>query len=117
MAGPYPGGERRSGAQGGTVAVAQGSGLGLPDSGRREMKRILAALALMLFAAVPARAANIRNIDLGRRAEVWFAEDHTVPVVSFNISLSAGSAYDPSGKAGLSAFTGAMFDDGAGGLD
>ena len=53
------------------------------------MKRILAALALMLFATVPAQAANIRNIDLGRRAEVWFAEDHTVPVVSFNISLPA----------------------------
>ncbi len=81
------------------------------------MKRILAALALMLFAAVPARAANIRNIDLGRRAEVWFAEDHTVPVVSFNISLPAGSAYDPAGKAGLAAFTGAMIDEGAGGLD
>ena len=89
------------------------------------MKRLLAVFALMLaavpalvlIAPVPARAANIQNIDLGRRAEVWFAEDHTVPIVSFNISLPAGSAYDPPGKAGLAAFTGAMIDEGAGGLD
>ena len=80
------------------------------------MKRLFAALALTLLAA-PAQAANIQNIDLGRHAEVWFAEDHTVPIVSFNISLPAGSAYDPAGKAGLAAFTGAMIDEGAGNLD
>ena len=81
------------------------------------MKRLLVIFALTLLTALPARAANIQNIDLGRRAEVWFAEDHTVPIVSFNISLPAGSAYDPPGKAGLAAFTGAMIDEGAGGLD
>ena len=90
------------------------------------MKRLLAAFALILLAAapaliliapVPARAANIQNIDLGKKAEVWFAEDHTVPIISFNISLPAGSAYDPAGKAGLAAFAGAMIDEGAGGLD
>jgi hypothetical protein len=61
------------------------------------MKRLLVILALTLLAAIPAQAANIQNIDLGRRAEVWFAEDHTVPIVSFNISLPAGSAFDPAG--------------------
>ncbi len=90
------------------------------------MKRLLAAFALILLVAapvliliapVPARAANIQNIDLGKKAEVWFAEDHTVPIISFNISLPAGSAYDPAGKAGLAAFAGAMIDEGAGGLD
>ncbi|HSS13484.1 MAG TPA: pitrilysin family protein [Rhizomicrobium sp.] len=81
------------------------------------MKRFLIALALILLAAPPLHAAEIRNIDLGRRAEVWFAEDHTVPIIAFNISLPAGSAYDPAGKAGLAAFAGAMIDEGAGGLD
>ncbi|HWX89425.1 MAG TPA: hypothetical protein VNY75_03910, partial [Rhizomicrobium sp.] len=81
------------------------------------MKRFLAAFALTLLAAVPVRAATIQNIDLGKKAEVWFTEDHTVPIVSFNISLPAGSAYDPAGKAGLAAFSGAMIDEGAGGLD
>ena len=81
------------------------------------MKRFLAALALMILASLPARAANIQNIDLGKNAEVWFAEDHTVPIVSFNISLPAGSAYDPPGKAGLASFAASMMDEGAGGLD
>ncbi|HWU55509.1 MAG TPA: pitrilysin family protein, partial [Rhizomicrobium sp.] len=81
------------------------------------MKRLLSIFALTLLAVVPARAANIQNLDLGKAAEVWFAEDHTVPVISFNISLPAGSAYDPAGKAGLAAFTSAMIDEGAGDLD
>ena len=54
-----------------------------------------------------AHAADIQNIDLGKNAQVWFAEDHTVPMVAFNISLPAGAAYDPPGKAGLASFTGA----------
>ena len=40
-----------------------------------------------------------------------------MPIIAFNISLPAGSAYDPPGKAGLAAFTAAMIDEGAGGLD
>ena len=80
------------------------------------MKRFLATLALVLSAS-PVMAANIQNIDLGKAAQVWFAEDHTVPIVSFSISLPAGSAYDPAGKAGLASFAGSMIDEGAGGLD
>jgi len=82
------------------------------------MKRLLALLILCVAAfAAPAYAADIKNIDLGKNAEVWFAEDHTVPIIAFNISLPAGSAYDPAGKAGLAAFTGAMIDEGAGDMD
>jgi zinc protease len=84
------------------------------------MKRFLAPIALTFFLALlapAAQAANIQNIDLGKHAEVWFAEDHTVPIVSFNISLPAGSAYDPAGKAGLASFAASMMDEGAGGLD
>ena len=78
---------------------------------------VLAFSAGIFSSVLPANAANIQNIDLGKAAQVWFAEDHTVPVVAFNISLPAGSAYDPGGKAGLAAFAGGMMDEGAGGLD
>lgn len=71
----------------------------------------------LMLVAVPAQAAVIQTIDLGKTAQVWFAEDHTVPMVAFEISLPAGSAYDPAGKAGLAAFAAAMFDEGAGNLD
>jgi zinc protease len=90
------------------------------------VKRILASLALTilaavpalcLFAPIPARAADIQNIDLGKNAEVWFTEDHTVPIIAFSIALPAGSAYDPAGKAGLASFAASMIDEGAGGLD
>src|SRR5258705_12171014 len=116
MAGPYPRGECGRRAQGGAVAVGQGSGLRLSGPGRWQMRRLLAVLALTLLAATPLSAAEIRNIDLGQRAEVWFAEDHTVPIIAFNISLPAGSAYDPAGQARLAAFSGAVLDQGAGGV-
>jgi zinc protease len=80
------------------------------------IRRLLTLLVFALLASLPARAADIQNIDLGPNAQVWFAEDHTVPMVAINISLPAGSAYDPAGKAGLAAFAGAMFDEGAGDL-
>jgi zinc protease len=80
------------------------------------MRKLIAALVFGL-AIGPACAADIKNIDLGKNAQVWFAEDHTVPIVAFNISLPAGSAYDPAAKAGLAAFTAALIDEGAGGMD
>jgi zinc protease len=81
------------------------------------MKRLLAAAAFAVSVAAPAQAADVKSIDLGKQAQVWFVEDHTVPIVSFNISLPAGAAYDPAGKGGLAAFAAAMMDEGAGNLE
>jgi zinc protease len=90
------------------------------------MRRFLAALALAIAIGAPALclvapsaawAADVRNIDLGPQAQVWFVEDHTVPIVAFNISLPAGSAYDPAGRQGLARFAAAMMDEGAGNLN
>ncbi len=50
----------------------------------------------------------------GPQAQVWFAEDHTVPVVAFTISLPGGSAHDPAGKPGLAYIAAMMLDEGAG---
>jgi zinc protease len=80
------------------------------------VKRFLAPLLVALALAAPAHAADVRNIDLGRQAQVWFVEDHTVPIVSFTISLPGGSAHDPAGKAGLAAIAASMMDEGAGNL-
>jgi len=79
------------------------------------VKHFIAALFVLVAGAAPAFAqAPIRSLDLGLSAQVWFVEDHTVPVVSFSISLPGGSAQDPRGKAGLASFTAAMLDEGAG---
>jgi zinc protease len=77
-------------------------------------------LALMIGVLAPARAADavpLNSIDLGKNVEVWFSEDHTVPIVTFNISLPAGSGYDPAGKAGLASFAASLMDEGAGNMD
>ncbi|MCP5412915.1 MAG: insulinase family protein [Alphaproteobacteria bacterium] len=85
------------------------------------MRRLSAFFAAILVAGMawtaPAAAADIKPIDLGKKVEVWFAEDHTVPIVSFNISMPAGSAYDPAGKAGLATFAASLMDEGAGNLN
>ena len=83
--------------------------------------RILGALFLSLMwpllTALPVAAAEIKTLDLGKAAEVWFSEDHTVPIVAFSISLPAGSGYDPVNKSGLATFAAALLDEGAGGMD
>ena len=85
--------------------------------------RLLTRLVSALLALMPgawisgAQAADIKPIDLGKNVEVWFSEDHTVPIIAFNISLPAGSGYDPASKAGLASFAAALIDEGAGNMD
>ena len=81
------------------------------------MLRSLLALLFSLAMLAPASAADIKALDLGPKAQVWFSEDHTDPIVAVNITLPAGTANDPSAKAGLAAFTGAQLDEGAGNMN
>ncbi|MGH6827524.1 MAG: M16 family metallopeptidase, partial [Rhizomicrobium sp.] len=73
-------------------------------------------LASFLLQGRPALAFDLRSIDLGSNVEVWFSEDHTVPIVAFAISLPAGSAYDPPKKAGLASLAASLMDEGAGNM-
>ena len=81
------------------------------------MKRLFLFFGLLLIALTPAAAADIKNLDLGKKAEIWFAEDHTVPIIALVAALPAGSAYDPAAKAGLASFAAALIDEGAGNMD
>ena len=74
-------------------------------------------VALVISLSVPASAADIKPLDLGKSADVWFSEDHTVPIVAINITFPAGAAYDPAGKGGLASFAAALIDEGAGNMD
>jgi zinc protease len=76
--------------------------------------RRLAAILLFLFCAGPAFASAPRALDIGPNEQVWFEEDHTVPMVAVTIALPAGSVYDPANKPGLAAFAAYMFNEGAG---
>ena len=79
--------------------------------------RFLLFLFFLLAAVAPANAVTIKSLDLGKNVDVWFAEDHTVPIVSLAVSLPAGSAYDPAGKDGLASFAASLIDEGAAGLN
>ncbi len=80
------------------------------------IRRASLFFALTLL-AIPARAADIQNLDLGKDTQVWFVEDHTVPIVSLVASFPAGSAYDPAGKAGVATFASSLIDEGAGNMN
>ena len=81
------------------------------------MRRLLSTVFVLAMMALPAAAADIKNLDLGKETQVWFAEDHTVPIVALVAALPSGSAYDPATKAGLASFAASLMDEGAGGLD
>jgi zinc protease len=71
-----------------------------------------AGLALLVPAA--ASAADVKSVDMGKGVEVWFQEDHTLPIIAMTVALPAGAGYDPAGKAGLATFAAALLDEGAG---
>ena len=84
------------------------------------MNRVLATLLASVIGSLAlgaAHAADVKQLDAVRGATTWFVEDHSAPMIAMEVSLPAGSAYDPGNKAGLSAFAAAMLDEGAGGLD
>jgi zinc protease len=83
------------------------------------MRRFISwiACAAAIWTASPAFAMQVKLLPAVKGADVWFVEDHTVPIVAMEAAFPAGSAYDPPGKAGLADFAASMLDEGAGRLD
>jgi zinc protease len=80
-------------------------------------RRAAIALAAFVAAGVPAAAQNVKTLSTIKGASVWFVEDHSVPMIAMEVSLPAGSAYDPSSKPGLASFAGSLLDEGAANYD
>jgi predicted Zn-dependent peptidase len=58
-----------------------------------------------------------KRIKLANGMAVLVIENHKLPIAAMELVVpNAGAAQDPSGKAGLAAFTADMLDEGAGGL-
>ncbi len=66
---------------------------------------------------VSASAFGAKQLNVVKGEDVWFAEDHTLPMIAMVVAFPAGSAYDPQGKDGLASFAASMLDEGAGKLD
>ncbi|HEY6094939.1 MAG TPA: pitrilysin family protein [Gallionellaceae bacterium] len=76
---------------------------------------ILAALALTL--AQPALAAvKIQHWQAPSGAQVYFVENHDLPMLDVEVNFAAGSGFDTAEKSGLAGLTQGMLDEGAEGL-
>jgi zinc protease len=68
------------------------------------MTRLLAALALVLLAAAPLRAAEVTGFTLDNGMEVVVLEDRRAPVVVHMVWYRVGAADEPPGKSGIAHF-------------
>src|SRR5215469_16582732 len=117
MACPHSRGGCRWRAESGSAAYPAQRRDGLSDTGSGEMRKLALLFSIFFAMLAPVYAADIKSLDLGKGVDVWFSEDHTVPIVAFNITFPAGAAYDPTGKGGLASFAAALIDEGAGNMD
>ena len=63
--------------------------------------RWLSACLLTLFAALPARAADVTTYTLDNGLEIVVLEDHRAPVVVHMVWYRAGAADEPPGRSGI----------------
>ena len=80
------------------------------------IRRLLLPILALLVLPITALALEVREVKTPKGISVWFAEDHTVPIVAMNYAFAGGAAADPDGKRGLANFLSAMLDEGAGDL-
>ena len=74
--------------------------------------------AAMLISALSAQAAvNIQHWQTSSGAEVYFVENHDLPIVDLSVNFSAGSARDTAYKSGLAGITRYMMTLGAAGMN
>jgi zinc protease len=82
------------------------------------MKRlVLAVIFAVAFGAGTAQAVDVKGLAAPKGEQIWFVEDHTLPLIAMTVALPAGSAYDPAAKPGLAAFAASLLDEGAGKLN
>ncbi len=70
-----------------------------------------------LFGTLPARAIEVQRVISPGGIEAWLVEDHTNPIISFDLTFRGGAALDPVGKEGLANLVSSLIDEGAGDLD
>lgn len=79
------------------------------------MTRILAALAVVLVAALPARAEiEIVPVTSPGGLTAWLVEDQTIPIITIEASFRGGAVLDAPEKAGATNLMAALLEEGAG---
>lgn len=73
-------------------------------------------MMMLAWSANTMAALPIQHWQLANGAQVYFVENHELPILDVSIDFPAGSAYDPTDQNGVAAMTQRMLDQGAGGL-
>lgn len=85
------------------------------------LARALAPVGLLVafcVGAAPAQATGkVEAVTSPGGITAWLVEDHSIPVVTVDVSFRGGSALDPADKVGLATLTAGLLDEGAGDLD
>ena len=81
------------------------------------MYRHLVAAAALLFAAAPARAIlPIQHWQSASGAQVYFVENHDLPMLDVSVEFPAGAGYDRPEKSGVASMTQRLLTGGADGM-
>jgi zinc protease len=78
--------------------------------------RLAASALIALLIPAAANAITVKSVQGPTGVETWLSEEHALPMIAVNISLPAGSAYDPPDKPGLADMMASLLDEGAGDL-
>lgn len=81
------------------------------------IRSLLSGLALVLLAALPARAIDIQEITSPGGIPAWLVEDHTIPFVAVEIAFRGGASVDAPGKRGAVHLMTGLLEEGAGERD
>ena len=79
--------------------------------------RVMGVVAALLLSATPALATpHIQHWQAKSGAQVYFVEDHGLPMLDVDVGFHAGSAFDSAAKSGVAAMTQNMLNLGSTGL-
>ncbi len=82
----------------------------------RYVPKMALALGFALAAMGAEATPHIQHWQAKSGAQVYFVEDHGLPLLDVEVNFPAGSSFDTAGKSGLAAMTHGMLDHGAQGL-
>lgn len=81
------------------------------------MKRFLFVLLALATCQWALAGVKIEHWTSPSGARIYFVESHALPILDVQVDFTAGSMFDPAGKAGVAALTRSLMDLGAGPLD
>jgi len=84
---------------------------------KTQVTRWLLSAAMFISAVAAQAAVNIQHWQTSTGAEVYFVENHDLPIVDLSVNFAAGSARDTPEKSGLAGITRYMMTLGAAGMN